>query len=121
MAQKTTDLQDNAGQPASDGERQPHVYTGVCNATHNMTLGTPDDTLQYLWCVEGEWKLLVRHHGKDTTRYQVLHGWDKSPVHLYHLKEDPHEQNDLATAHPDIVADLRRKIEAWHPVSRKRR
>ena len=92
------------------------IVYGVCNATHNMTLGTPDDTLQYLWCVEGDWKLLVRYQGKDTTRYKVLHGWDKSPVHLYHLKEDPHEQNDLATAHPDIVADLRQKIEAWHPV-----
>lgn len=27
---------------------------GVTHSTHNMTAGDPADTLQYLWCVEGD-------------------------------------------------------------------
>jgi len=86
---------------------------GVCNSTHNMTVDDPDDTLQYLWCVEGDWKLLLRYHGKDTTRYKNLHQWDIEPVHLYNLAIDPHEKNDLALQQPAIVEQLKKEILAW--------
>ena len=86
---------------------------GVCHATYNITVGDPDDTLQYLWCLEGDWKLLVRYHGKDTTHYRNLHAWDKAPQRLFNLKDDPGEKNDLTAAHPEIVARLKKKIEAW--------
>ena len=87
---------------------------GVCHSTHNMSIGKTDDTLQYLWCVEGDWKLLVRYHGKDTTRYRNLHVWDKAPVRLYNLSKDPHEKNDLAKVNPEIVARMKKAIDAWH-------
>jgi arylsulfatase A-like enzyme len=90
---------------------------GVTHAIHNMTPGNPDDTLQYLWCVEDEWKLIVRFHGKDTTDYRKVHEWDKAPVRLYQIKTDPHEKNDLADRHPEIVERLRKKISAWHAVN----
>jgi arylsulfatase A-like enzyme len=89
---------------------------GVCHSVHNMTPGNPDGALQYLWCISGDWKLLVRHDGEDTTDYKNIHLWDKQPVRLYHLKDDPHEKNELSSAHPEIVEKLRKKIEAWHPV-----
>lgn len=92
---------------------------GVCHSVHNMTPGNPDGTLQYLWCISGDWKLLVRHQGEDTTDYKNIHLWDKQPVRLYHLKDDPHEKNELSSAHPEIVEKLRKKIEAWHPVVAK--
>ena len=82
---------------------------GVCNSIHNMTLGDPDDTLQYLWCVEGDWKLIVRYHGKDTTQYKALHQWDTAPAQLYNLKDDPHEKNDLAKAKPELSTSLERR------------
>ncbi len=87
---------------------------GVTHSIHNMTVGDPDGTQQYLWCVEDEWKLLVRYHGKDTTRYRNVHVWDKAPVHLFNLKKDPHEKNDLAETHPQIVDRLKRAIKDWH-------
>ena len=87
---------------------------GVCHSTHNMTIGDPDDTQQYLWCVEGQWKLIVRYHGKDTTKYHNLHVWDNAPVRLFNLKDDPHEQNDLAVQQPAIVKRLTETIELWH-------
>ena len=92
---------------------------GVCNATHNMTPGDPDGTLQYLWCVEGDWKLLLRYDGTDTTQYRVLHQWDTARFRLYNLTDDPHEQKDLAALHPEIVERLTAQIEAWHPVEPK--
>lgn len=95
------------------------VVFGVCNSIHNMTPGNPDGTLQYLWCVERDWKLLLRYHGKDTTEYHNLHVWDTEPVRLYNLKDDPKEENDLSYEHPEIAERLRKMIEAWHPVDRK--
>ncbi len=92
---------------------------GVCNSIHNMTPGNPDGTLQYLWCVEEDWKLLLRHDGKDTTEYRNLHIWDTAPVRLYNLKSDPHEKNELSSSSQEIVQRLRKQIETWHPVDRK--
>jgi arylsulfatase A-like enzyme len=89
---------------------------GVTHSIHNMTPGDPDGTLQYHWCIKDEWKLIVRHHGKDSTDYRKVHQWDKAPVRLYQIRKDPHEENDLAAGHPDIVERLRGKISAWHTV-----
>ena len=97
------------------GERD--TVFGVCNSVYNMNHTNPDETLQYLWCVSGNWKLIVRHHGKDTTKYKNLHVWDKEPVRLYNLKDDPHEKNEVSSAHPEIVEKLRKKIAQWHPVA----
>ncbi len=87
---------------------------GVTHSIHNMTIGDPDDTQQYLWCVEDEWKLLVRYPGKDTTRYRNVHVWDKAPVRLFNLKDDPHEKHDLVGERPEIVERLKQAIEDWH-------
>jgi arylsulfatase A-like enzyme len=91
---------------------------GSMNASHNISIGDPDATLQYLWCIEGDWKLLLRYHGKDTTHYRALHEWDTAPARLYNLKKDPAEKDDLAASHPELVARLKAKIEAWRPVGR---
>ena len=88
---------------------------GVCHSTHNIKIGNSHETLQYLWCVEREWKLLVRYQGNDTTRYRNLHVWDDAPVRLFNIAEDPHEAHDLAEEHPEIVARMRPRIEAWYP------
>ena len=46
----------------------------------------------------GDWKLVVR----------------RGQPALYNLQEDPHEDNDLATKHPDIVRQLVEKIYEDH-------
>ena len=93
--------------------KRKHVF-GVCHSVYNMSPGNPDGTLQYLWCVEDEWKLLLRYSGVDTTRYKQLHIWDKEPTRLYNLKDDPHEKNELSEMHPEIVKSLRKRIHKWH-------
>lgn len=96
-------------------EKRDTVY-GVTHSIHNITVGNPDDTLQYLWCINDDWKLIVRYHGSDTTNYKNVHLWDTAPYRLYNLEKDPHEKNDLAASHPEIVQRLKKKIEAWHSV-----
>jgi arylsulfatase A-like enzyme len=89
---------------------------GVCHAIHNMTPENTDETLKYLWSIEGDWKLMLRYPGKDTTVYRNVHVWDKNPVRLYNLKNDPAEKNELQARHPEIVAKMKASIEAWHKV-----
>lgn len=93
---------------------------GSMHAIHNMTPGNPDDTLQYQWCIDGDWKLLVRHDGQDTTQYKNVHSWDREPLRLYHLADDPHEQTNLAEQQSEVVAPLRAKLNAWHRPSAPR-
>ena len=104
------DLLDPAARAGRDA-----VY-GVTHAVHNMTVGNPDDTLLYLWTVNGDWKLMRRYLGADNSKYVVINGWDRQPVRLYNLAEDPHERNDVSAAHPQKVRELVDAIEAWHPV-----
>jgi len=92
------------------------IVFGVMHSIHNVSIGNTDETLQYLWCVTDEWKLLLRYDGLDTTKYKNVHSWDDTPVRLYNVSEDPHETQNLADKHPEIVKDLRDRIEAWHPV-----
>jgi arylsulfatase A-like enzyme len=82
------------------------------HSSHNITIGDPEDTLQYLAAVEEDWKLILRKSGRDTTRYHVLHSWDDEPARLYRIREDPSEQNNLAEKHPDQVRRLKREIES---------
>ena len=86
---------------------------GVTHATHNMTPGDPDDSMQYLWCVERDWKLILRTHGKDTTEYSVLHDWDKTPERLFRIREDPREKKDLAAEKPEEVQRLKGLVQTW--------
>ncbi len=92
---------------------------GATHSVHNMTPGDPDDTLQYRWCISGDWKLMLRHKGTDTTEYKSLHDWDNQPTRLYNLKDDPHEKNELSGTRPDLVEALRKKVDAWHPVKER--
>ena len=101
-----------------DARQDRKVVFGVTHSIYNMTPGNPDDTLQYLWAVDGDWKLILRRDGKDTTRYRNVHRWDTARERLYHLKDDPHERHDLASSRPEIVARLKDRIEAWHAEQR---
>ena len=48
----------------------------------------------------GDWKLIER--------------FEDGRVHLYNLREDLGERNDLADRHPDRVAEMRAKLHAWY-------
>jgi len=61
--------------------------------------------------IQDEWKL-VQKEDRVLERVTLTN-------HLYRIREDPHESNDLAPRHPERVADLSARIHAWralHPV-----
>jgi arylsulfatase A-like enzyme len=82
--------------PELDGvDLTPHL-TGANSAA-------PHDALYWrFWSQaavrEGRWKLLFK---------------SGEPDRLFDLGTDEHERRNLASAHPDRVATLRRKLEAW--------
>ena len=100
----------------SDATAERTTIFGVTNAIHNMTPATTDGDLQYLWAIDGDYKLIVRYAGENRTRYANIHNWDKVPIRLYDIVEDPHEKYNLAEKQPEIAKRILDKIEAWHPV-----
>lgn len=65
-----------------------------------MDIDRPTANVQYRWCVEGQWKLILPH---DT----------KAKAELYDLKRDPTETRNLAGEQADTVARLTRQIDSW--------
>ncbi len=55
-----------------------------------------------------EWKLI-----QEVEQDQLE---TKNVVHLYKISEDPNEYINLAEQHPDIVADLAKKIRDWRAI-----
>lgn len=60
----------------------------------------------------------MRKHGWRTPGWKLIIALEpdfhfKPEVELYNLVEDPEENNNLAETHPEIVAELRRRMEAW--------
>lgn len=97
-----------------DARKRRDAVFGETHSIHNITLDDPDDTLQYLWCVEDQWKMILRRRGKDTTEYRRVHLWDEAPARLYRIQEDPHEDHDVASQYPEVVERLSEKISSWH-------
>lgn len=97
---------------ATARQQRKQVF-GVTHAIHNMTLGNPDDTQKYLWCVGPQWKLIQRFEGRDTTKYRNVHAWDTATERLYNVQSDPHEQHDLAAEKPNVVERLKQSLANW--------
>ncbi len=53
----------------------------------------------------GDWKLIE----EGAAYYQ----WEKQPLQLYNIREDPSEKRNRAAEHPGIVAELRERL-AYH-------
>ena len=79
----------------------------------------PEASLLYRWVIEGRWKLLLTYDGR-VGRYGRHHPRDETGPQLYDLIEDPHEQENVAADHPEIVARLAEAIDDWWPVTERR-
>ncbi len=68
-----------------------------------VDIDKPVASLRYLWCIEGDWKLILpSKHMKVRT------------PELYNVTKDPHENKNLATEHPERVKQLAKKIDTWY-------
>lgn len=78
----------------------------------------PEATLLYRWVIEGPWKLLLTYDGQ-VGRYAQHHRREERRPQLYHLLDDPHELNNQAGEHPELVERLAQKIHHWWPVTKR--
>jgi len=80
-----------------------------------MALGEVESHDKEIYFTECTW---MRKHGWRTPEWKLIIALEpdfhfKPPVELYDLVADPKELNNLADEKPEIVADLRGRMEAW--------
>jgi arylsulfatase A-like enzyme len=49
-----------------------------------------------------------------TERWHYIWNTETGEDALYDMQQDPHEERNIAAQHPDVVRQLRERIEAWH-------
>lgn len=78
----------------------------------------PEESLLYRWVIDGNWKLLLTYDGK-VGRYAQHHSRTELGPQLFDVLADPHEDHNVAAKHPEVVAALAAKLQAWWPVTRR--
>jgi uncharacterized sulfatase len=73
--------------------------------TYAHAFSSIDSSLYYRIIISKPWKLILPDPGNQPSR----------PAELYDLESDPHERNDQAESHPEIVARLQGRLEEWWP------
>lgn len=99
--------------PLLDGTRAQRAKAYGFNARYFF-----EDGRHWLAVRDREWKLLART--RETDRKAEKRGaprWnlddESTYFELYHIADDPTEQNDLYEAHPDVIARLQPLLSEW--------
>lgn len=72
--------------------------------THNaVDIHRPAANLRYRWMIDEQWKLIL------PAPWNTPDG----AVELYDLKADPFETKNLAAQHPEKVAEMTQRVDAW--------
>jgi arylsulfatase A-like enzyme len=62
----------------------------------------------------GDWKLVLNGHiTANELQAALVQNAADARVELFHLADDPEEQHDLSTKHPEKVQQLRERLEAY--------
>ncbi len=93
---------------------QRDAIFGECFAHDIADIDDPQESLLHLWAISGRWKLLLTYDGR-TLRNAAVHPRTVRAPQLFDLQQDPHETQNLAADHPDIIASLSNRIEEWWP------
>jgi arylsulfatase A-like enzyme len=56
---------------------------------------------------------VVLRRGAWKANFSIFGMLPRPPVLLFNLEEDPNEENNLADAHPEIIAELRPLVQRW--------
>lgn len=77
-------------------------------------LEDPEASLLYRWVIDGRWKLLLTYDGA-LGRYARYHPRTDRQPQLFDLVADPHERQNVAAVHPELVDLLASRIATWWP------
>lgn len=93
---------------------------GALFAHTAVDLNDPVANLKYRYTVrEDGWKLILPYTpNRDVTLMlnEQITDWMRLEPELYNVLDDPHEENNLANDHPELVQDLRDALEHWWAV-----
>lgn len=89
------------------GKTQRDTIFGDIYAHDVADIDEPAKSLQYRWCIQKKWKLILPSSKNEKPK-------------LYDLFADPHEKRDLATRHPERVTKLRLRIASWWSLYRRK-
>jgi uncharacterized sulfatase len=93
------------------------IVFGETFAHDIANIDRPADSLVYRWVIEGKWKLLLTYDGEVSSRYASANPRTEKRPQLFDLLADPHENTNLASRHPEVVAKLAGKIAGWWPAT----
>ena len=78
-----------------------------------VDLKNHEASLQYRWCIEGRWKLILSYES-PSDRYAFVHAANERNPQLFDLETDPHETRNQALDYPEEVRRLARLLqETW--------
>lgn len=101
------------------GEPSPRQEVFGETFAHDVAdIDDPEATLLYRWIVDGKWKLLLTYDGK-LGRYARDHPRTEKRPQLFDLLADPHEEKNLASENPEVVARLAARLQEWWPVTKR--
>lgn len=85
---------------------------------HDITdVAHPTSSILYKIAINKRWKLIYPNHiniKKDaTTKEENIVGFYSGQSELYDLENDPHEENNVAELHPQIVKKMISSIQSW--------
>ncbi|QGJ70003.1 Choline-sulfatase [Planctomycetales bacterium 10988] len=92
--------------PEADAVKNRHRLFGEIFDHDVKSVEEPWKTLQYRWVIDGEFKLILP--------YSPNRGGEE--VELYHITEDPFEEENIASQLPQVVETLTQLIDHWWSV-----
>lgn len=88
-----------------------HTLFGESYSHDIADLDTVETSLQYRWCIDGNWKLILSYDCPED-RYAFVHAANDRNPQLFDLKADPHEHHNLAAMHPEMVQKLAELLQS---------
>jgi arylsulfatase A-like enzyme len=107
-------------------QSRQHVF-GEDFTIRSQSLDDPVANILWRWITDGRWRLVVPRTFEaegllktiPSDKYQIPElraTLEAAQPMLYDLHVDPNEENNIASKHPEIVANLRTKLDAhWTP------
>jgi uncharacterized sulfatase len=92
-----------------------HTAFGATFVHTSIDIAKPAANVKYRWMIRDQWKLIVPHQPNlhlPVWENQPAGGWSER-IELFDLSSDPHEKNDLAASHPNVVRSMLTELDRW--------
>lgn len=71
-----------------------------------QSMDDPVASLRFRWVIDGDWKLILPHAGREPD----------AAVELFNITADPFEKKNVAADHPQRIKQLTKQINQWWPI-----